>query len=150
MVRPNVHCASLLLLPLFLACSEDPCDEDLVQDLAERCGLQIGVVSGTSCVALSSDQAELTALQKSLCEASDPDLDADCLRNESCEEISAGACADDSGSSSSRDPNCSVQCQMTALDCGFDCGPAARTFEQCSECALDCQEAFSECVDACG
>lgn len=146
MLRRTLLHSCVLLVGLAAACSDDPCDEDVLQDLANRCSLQLGAVSGAACIASNEDGR--LELQRQICEVKPPDVDVDCLRNEPCEQIESGACAN-STSTGGSNFDCVVSCQTAAFDCDLDCG-TTDGFDQCSDCVVDCQETFVECTDACG
>ncbi|MEM1022394.1 MAG: hypothetical protein AAF627_19115 [Myxococcota bacterium] len=149
MIRTTLYLALLSLFSFSVACSDSPCSEDVIQDLLDRCGLQIGAVSGSICSQFSSSESEQLALRQTVCEIGDPDLDVECLRNEACEEILFGACGNDSDDPAPADASCIHICQTTALDCESACVPASGSFSQCSDCSVDCQERFEACTDAC-
>ena len=135
-------------------CANPACEEAVVVRVYDDCRLSSSSASAAGCVGLPGTpeaeadyQGALRGHLTAACELNDPEVDAECLKTETCEAIAAGACTTRSSPSAAR-RTCALACAQTEQDCIQACSTAA-SWGACTDCELSCVGSGEDCTDAC-
>ncbi len=139
----------ILMAATTAACSNPVCDPPVLERLLQDCSLQVSSANFSACAGLPDSPMDNIPSLVEACEIVDPNLDAECLRTATCEQITMGQCSDSNGSDVAPiDQMCFSECFSAGQTCSESCGMEA-AYAGCSDCLLECEREIERCEANC-